>query len=145
MSRGIVSATRISGDSSYGWRDFLFCSMFAPRVCAGLATLILPPTKASFLHDALSMELSIHALGSDLRKETIDIFPGAPTEGQLMCCLTFQFAGGGTIDLSPDRSSATLHTAATEMDRLLDGYMRWEDALRAKLKDYWCDSVDPRT
>ena len=92
------------------------------------------------------MEVSLHRLGPDLQREAREIFPDAPRGGALLCALTFQFAGGGAVDLSPDRSTATLDVAAAEMDRLLDAFLRWEAALRGELGDgVWCNAVDPRT
>ncbi len=136
---------------------------------SGFATMLCSPTSTSFLNHTVPMEVSIHSLGRDLQNEVHAIFPESITQQtttnnqqyrqnqqQVLCVLTFQFAGDGLIDLSPDRSSPTLTIAAAEMDRLLENYMRWESALRTALlstinlndkNEYglWCDSVDPRT
>ncbi len=131
---------------------------------SGFATMLYPPTSTVFLNNTVPMELSIHALGRDLQREVHEIFPESTRnhsisvpQRQLLCILTFQFAGGGRIDLSPDRSSPTISIAAAEMDRLLENYMRWEATLRTTLIscaknsnfnekiEIWCDSVDPRT
>jgi ABC-type uncharacterized transport system fused permease/ATPase subunit len=108
---------------------------------SGFATMLCPPTSAVFLNGSVPMELSIHSLGKDLQNEVQSIFPDSVRQSkntnqqqqQLLCVLTFQFAGGGKIDLSPDRSSPTLNVAAAEMDRLLESYMRWEAALRSAI------------
>ena len=122
---------------------------------SGFATILQPPTSVNFLAPAVPMEVSVHSLSLDLQKEVQGIFPellhseiGVVEESQpLLCVLTFQFAGGGSIDLSPDRSMPTLTLAAAEMDILLDRFLRWESALRAAITakgNYWSDAVDPR-
>jgi ABC-type uncharacterized transport system fused permease/ATPase subunit len=118
---------------------------------SSFATMLCPPTSAVFFNygstgTSIPMEFSVHSLGRDLQNEVHAIFPYSArhhhiattainTENQninnqLLCVLTFQFAGSGHIDLSPDRSSSTLNVAAVEMDRLLENYIRWEAALR---------------
>lgn len=120
---------------------------------SGFATMLQPPSEVSFFAGAVSMEVSVHSLGADLKIEARGIFPELPShagsaeDASLLCVLTFQFAGGGSIDLSPDRSSPTLTLAATEMDCLLERFLRWEAALRGALAargTYWCNAVDPR-
>ena len=117
---------------------------------SGLATMLQPPLTATFFSGALPLEYSVHALGHDLQIEARKIFLDAPpfrsTESNLICVLTFQFAGGGAIDLSPDRSTPTLSVAAAEMDRLLERFLRWEGAVREALMERgcWCDAIDPR-
>ena len=118
-----------------------------------------PPYNTS--STTIPMEVSIHALGDDIHAEALKIFPDlllSPSQGvhgvkgpplhPLLCVMTFQCAGGGTIDLSPDRSSATLSVAAAEMDRLLDCFLRWEAVVGEYVRrsgPYWCDAIDPRT
>lgn len=137
-STALLSSVTDSPASSHA--DFLHC--------VGLAALVMPPRPLSFLDGAVQMEVSLHKLGPALQNEAAEIFPEMPPPSELLCCMTFQFAGGGSIDLSPDRSTTTLQVAATEMDRLLDNYLRWEGAVRAQLAlhgAFWCNSVDPRT
>jgi len=126
---------------------------------SSFSTMLCPPTSAVFLNEggsggssnssSIPMELSIHSLGRDLQSEVHAIFPDSfrqqnirtpainsenkNSNNQLLCVLTFQFAGNGHIDLSPDRSSPTLNVAAAEMDRLLENYIRWEAALRSAI------------
>ncbi|KAG7667755.1 putative Lysosomal cobalamin transporter ABCD4 [Nannochloris sp. 'desiccata'] len=123
---------------------------------SGFATMLCPPTSAVFPgsgggggSSSIPMELSIHSLGRDLQNEVHGIFPDSfrhqntattasinkseTSNNQLLCVITFQFAGNGQIDLSPDRSSPTLNIAAAEMDRLLENYIRWEAAVRSAL------------
>lgn len=110
------------------------------------ATMLQPPRMLSCLGGSVELEASVHLLGPDLQHEARAIFPDAPAEGQLLACLTFQFAAGG-LSLAPDRSAATLERAASEMDRMLGSFLRWQAAVGAELRaaGHWCDCIDPRT
>ncbi|KAL4434207.1 hypothetical protein ABPG75_000648 [Micractinium tetrahymenae] len=110
------------------------------------ASMLEPPRMLSCLRGSVALEASVHLLGPDLQHEARAIFPDAPAEGQLLACLTFQFAAGG-VSLAPDSSGATLERAAAEMDRMLDAFLRWECAVGSALRaaGHWCDSIDPRT
>ncbi|KAL4860116.1 ATP-binding cassette sub-family D member 4 [Chlorella vulgaris] len=110
-------------------------------------TLLQPPRLISCLGGSVELEVSTHRLGPDLQHEAGAIFPDAPANGgQMLACLTFQFASG-SISLAPDTSGATLQLATAEMDRLLDRFLRWEAAVRDALAamGHWCGSVDPRS
>ena len=73
--------------------------------------ILLHPTKFLFADDIL-MEISVHEISSDLVKEVETVFPELAqnslagtvnryqsTSGNILCCLSFQFAGNGNIDL----------------------------------------------
>ncbi len=130
---------------------------------AELALVLLPPTKLQVLGGSVALEVSVHALSSDIRREVSTIFPDAPRSPTttLLACVTFQFAEGG-ISLAPPAHAHThthdtpaaaagggaagaggggngttvtdAHDANEAMDRMLERFVRFEAAVRAALQ-----------
>lgn len=117
-----------------------------PPRAAGLAETLRPPTALRFFGGAAQLEVSLHAPGPALRRDVAAVFPSAPPAGRLLACVTFQFAGGGAVDLGAAAAGGD-PAAAAEMDRMLGVLLRWEAGVRAALQaagPFWSDLVDPR-
>jgi hypothetical protein len=83
-----------------------------PKTYRSQAHTLLPPLTVS-LHSGLTMEISVHSLGTaDLRRVVSNVFPDAPTEAPLLCVCTYQpvrpSASGALLRLWPSRVSYQL-------------------------------------
>lgn len=118
-----------------------------------LATMLLSPTEMTFLENTAKLEISAHSFSAALGTELIPVFPDLVNEkscNPIICCLTFQFARGGFEGATPPASLSHDEidvVTNSEMDRLLETFLRWEASMRheiAKAGPYWSDSIDPQ-
>lgn len=98
-----------------------------------------------------TLEASVHRLGPQGRLKAAAAMEDAPVGRSLLAVSTFQFAARDIPKCATEANACDDSPAAaqiawqSEMDRMLDCFVKWATAVRQHLESfrYWCDAVDP--